>query len=73
MKTGGAEAGTIKDAGDDPDVTHGALLYSRVRLRPEPGIGFIAGHGVGTVTRPGAGAERGRAGNQSGTPPDGYH
>ena len=49
----GAEAGTIKDAGDDPDVTHGALLYSRVRLRPEPGIGFIAGHGVGTVTRPG--------------------
>ena len=49
----GAEAGTIKDAGDVPDVTHGALLYSRVRLRPEPGIGFIAGHGVGTVTRPG--------------------
>ena len=49
----GAEAGTIKDAGDDPDATHGALLYSRVRLRPEPGIGFIAGHGVGTVTRPG--------------------
>ena len=49
----GAEAGTIKDAGDDPDVTHGALLYSRVRLRPEPGIGFVAGRGVGTVTRPG--------------------
>ena len=49
----GAEAGTIKDAGDDPDVTHGALLYSRVRLRPEPGIGFVAGQGVGTVTRPG--------------------
>ena len=24
----GAEAGTIKDAGDDPDVTHGALLFS---------------------------------------------
>ncbi|NNB53134.1 cobalt-precorrin-5B (C(1))-methyltransferase [Pseudomonas fragi] len=49
----GAEAGTIKDAGDDPDVTHGALLYSRVRLRAEPGIGFVAGQGVGTVTRPG--------------------
>ena len=27
-----AEAGTVKDAGDDPDVTHGALLYTRVRL-----------------------------------------
>ena len=49
----GAEAGTIKDAGDDPDVTHGALLFSRVRLRPQPGVGFVAGQGVGTVTRPG--------------------
>ncbi|MHC8304002.1 cobalt-precorrin-5B (C(1))-methyltransferase [Pseudomonas sp. PB3P13] len=49
----GAEAGTIKDAGDDPDVTHGALLYSHVRLSNEPGVRFIAGHGVGTVTRPG--------------------
>jgi len=49
----GAEAGTIKDAGDDPDVTHGALLYSRVRLTPLPGIHFVAGQGVGTVTRPG--------------------
>ncbi|MBH3427559.1 cobalt-precorrin-5B (C(1))-methyltransferase [Pseudomonas alkylphenolica] len=49
----GAEAGTLKDAGDDPDVTHGALIYSRVRLLPEPGLRFVAGHGVGTVTRPG--------------------
>ncbi len=49
----GAEAGTLKDAGDDPDVTHGALLYSRVRLLGEPGIRFVAGTGVGTVTRPG--------------------
>jgi len=50
---GGAEAGTLKDAGDDPDVTHGALLYSRVRLLDAPGIRFVAGEGVGTVTRPG--------------------
>ncbi|OLF56330.1 cobalt-precorrin-5B (C(1))-methyltransferase [Pseudomonas chlororaphis] len=49
----GAEAGTIKDAGDDPDVTHGALLYSQVRLSPVGGIRFVAGKGVGTVTRPG--------------------
>lgn len=49
----GAEAGTIKDAGDDPDVTHGALLYSQVRLTAEPGVRFVAGAGVGTVTRPG--------------------
>ena len=49
----GAEAGTIKDAGDDPDVTHGALLFSQVRLIAEPGVRFVAGRGVGTVTRPG--------------------
>jgi len=48
-----AEAGTLKDAGDDPDVTHGALLYSQVRLITEPGVQFHAGKGVGTVTRPG--------------------
>ena len=53
LAEGGAEAGTIKDAGDDPDVTHGALLYSHVRLNAEPGIRFNAGKGVGTVTRPG--------------------
>jgi cobalt-precorrin-5B (C1)-methyltransferase len=50
---GGAEAGTIKDAGDDPDVTHGALVFARVRLRAEPGVSFHAGPGVGTVTRAG--------------------
>ncbi len=49
----GAEAGTLKDAGDDPDVTHGALLFSQVRLSVEPGVRFHAGRGVGTVTRPG--------------------
>ena len=48
-----AEAGTLKDAGDDPDVTHGALLYSQVRLLATPGVRFVAGVGVGTVTRPG--------------------
>jgi cobalt-precorrin-5B (C1)-methyltransferase len=49
-----ATAGVVKDAGDDPDVTHGALVLSTVRLLP-PGAGlrFGAGPGVGTVTRPG--------------------
>jgi cobalt-precorrin-5B (C1)-methyltransferase len=49
----GAEAGTIKDAGDDPDVTHGALVFARVVLTGEPGVRFFAGPGVGTVTLPG--------------------
>lgn len=50
---GGAEAGTIKDGGDDPDATHGALITSRVALDPRPGVRFHAGPGVGTVTRAG--------------------
>ena len=49
-----AEAGIIKDAGDDPDVTHGALVLSRVEPGPAgSGITFRAGAGVGTVTKPG--------------------
>ena len=49
-----ATAAVVKDAGDDPDVTHGALVVAHVR-RPPPGSGvlFEAGPGVGTVTRPG--------------------
>lgn len=49
-----ASAGVVKDAGDDPDVTHGALIRVTVRRAPDrAGIRFHAGPGVGTVTRPG--------------------
>ena len=49
-----ATAGIIKDAGDDPDVTHGALILSTVRKgAPGSGVTFRAGIGVGTVTKPG--------------------
>ncbi|MEV4944341.1 cobalt-precorrin-5B (C(1))-methyltransferase [Streptomyces sp. NPDC053755] len=49
-----AMAGIVKDAGDDPDVTHGALVRSTVRiLPPGSGVVFRAGPGVGTVTLPG--------------------
>jgi cobalt-precorrin-5B (C1)-methyltransferase len=49
-----AMAAIVKDAGDDPDVTHGATIRSTVR-RGDPGTGvtFRAGPGVGTVTKPG--------------------
>ncbi|CAI2934090.1 Cobalt-precorrin-5B C(1)-methyltransferase [Aminobacter niigataensis] len=51
---GWAMAGIVKDAGDDPDVTHGALVMSTLRPgAPGSGIVFKAGKGVGTVTRPG--------------------
>lgn len=49
---GWAEAGIVKDAGDDPDVTHGALIVTRVE-GSGGGVVFRAGEGVGTVTRPG--------------------
>ncbi|MBJ3763511.1 cobalt-precorrin-5B (C(1))-methyltransferase [Maribius pontilimi] len=49
---GWAEAGIIKDAGDDPDVTHGALVIARVAPGPG-GVRFFAGEGVGTVTKAG--------------------
>ena len=49
-----ARAGIIKDAGDDPDVTHGAMIVSKVQFgEAGSGITFKAGKGVGTVTRPG--------------------
>jgi len=49
-----ARAAIVKDAGDDPDVTHGALIVSTVRHGPQgSGIGFRRGEGVGLVTRPG--------------------
>jgi cobalt-precorrin-5B (C1)-methyltransferase len=49
-----ASAGIVKDAGDDPDVTHGALVVATVRKgAPGSGVVFRAGEGVGTVTKPG--------------------
>jgi cobalt-precorrin-5B (C1)-methyltransferase len=49
---GWATAGVIKDAGDDPDVTHGALVCATVRAGAQGrGVTFRAGEGVGTVTR----------------------
>lgn len=49
-----ARVGIIKDAGDDPDVTHGAMIVSTVRYGlAGSGITFAAGEGVGTVTKAG--------------------
>ncbi len=54
-----AEAVVVKDAGDDPDVTHGAHLTATVTWREAPGIELDGGVGVGVVTRPGLGLEPG--------------
>jgi cobalt-precorrin-5B (C1)-methyltransferase len=52
----------IKDAGDDPDVTHGAEICSTVSLTMNRGcVEIDGGIGVGRVTRPGLGLEIGHA------------
>ena len=54
LADGVAMAAVQKDAGDDPDVTHGAVVRARVRRgAPGTGIEFRGGPGVGRVTLPG--------------------
>ena len=75
LKPGAWQAVVIKDAGDDPDVTHGAHLTATVSWREDKGAGAAAaesaislagggielegGEGVGVVTKPGLGLEIG--------------
>jgi cobalt-precorrin-5B (C1)-methyltransferase len=49
------EAIVIKDAGDDPDITHKAQIGARVTLSDSNSlkINIIGGKGVGTITKPG--------------------
>ncbi|KXB30357.1 cobalt-precorrin-6A synthase [Dechloromonas denitrificans] len=56
-----AHAVIVKDAGDDPDATHGAHMTAAVRLLPHR-VGEIVlkgGFGVGLVTKDGLGLEVG--------------
>lgn len=49
----GTEAWVTKDAGDDPDITHGAVIVSSVVVSDDMGITILGGRGVGVVTKPG--------------------
>ncbi|MBF0293823.1 MAG: cobalt-precorrin-5B (C(1))-methyltransferase [Magnetococcales bacterium] len=62
-RDGAAQASVIKDAGDDPDVTHGARLTASARQLPllAGEIRLLGGNGVGRVTRPGVGLPVGEA------------
>lgn len=54
LSRGKAIASIIKNAGDDPDITHGAEIIVTVVLKDiSPRISFHAGEGIGTVTKPG--------------------
>ncbi len=55
-----AQTTIVKDAGDDPDITHGALISSRITMKPRkisestlPKVYFFAGKGVGIITKAG--------------------
>jgi cobalt-precorrin-5B (C1)-methyltransferase len=48
-----ASCAVRKDAGDDPDVTHGMLVYARAEPLNENKILIEGGEGVGRVTKPG--------------------
>ncbi len=52
---GGAVCAVIKDAGDDPDCTHGAHMTATVAPAKQSGIHLHGGDGVGTITRAGLG------------------
>ncbi|HSD04687.1 MAG TPA: cobalt-precorrin-5B (C(1))-methyltransferase [Nitrosopumilaceae archaeon] len=57
-----AKCMVIKDGGDDPDVTHGAEIWTEVFLTNKPNqIEINGGEGVGRVTKPGLGLDVGSA------------
>ena len=46
--------GIIKDAGDDPDVTHGSEIITSVTIHEDKGpISFVGGEGIGKITQEG--------------------
>ena len=50
---GWASCAVQKDAGDDPDVTHGLKIYAKVEKTTAAGIVIDGGAGVGRVTKKG--------------------
>lgn len=58
---GEARCCVTKDAGDDPDVTHGLDICAVARALNTPGVAVRGGPGVGVVTRPGLGVGVGEA------------
>lgn len=61
VRDGVAYASVIKDAGDDPDVTNGAVIAAEARRAGGRGVRVKGGKGVGRVTRPGLPVKPGRA------------
>ncbi|WP_409967204.1 cobalt-precorrin-5B (C(1))-methyltransferase CbiD [Bengtsoniella intestinalis] len=58
---GWASCAVVKDGGDDPDVTHGTLIFARVEVLDAPDIVIDGGFGVGRITRAGLDQDIGQA------------
>lgn len=56
-----ASCSITKDSGDDPDITNGALIYSKVSYRDDGKINIYGGQGVGKVTKKGLRVEVGKS------------
>lgn len=56
-----ASCAVRKDAGDDPDVTDGVLVFARVERHAETGIVIEGGEGIGRVTKAGLDQQVGEA------------
>jgi cobalt-precorrin-5B (C1)-methyltransferase len=55
LRGGSATCAVVKDAGDDPDATHGAEIVATVTPRAGGGVEVRGGAGVAVVTKPGLG------------------
>ena len=60
-EVGAVSCAIVKDGGDDPDITAGALIYARVSRIPERDVEIDGGFGVGRVTKPGLDQKPGQA------------
>nr|WP_319397498.1 cobalt-precorrin-5B (C(1))-methyltransferase CbiD [uncultured Carboxylicivirga sp.] len=56
-----AVCSVIKNAGDDPDITHGEEVGCRISLQSKAGIQIKGGKGIGKVTLPGLAVPVGEA------------
>lgn len=53
LDDGAVRAEVVKEAGDDPDCTDGAIIFASVRPNGLREVRFFAGSGVGIITQPG--------------------
>lgn len=61
LDEGVARCFVVKDAGDDPDVTHGIELHAELCRTAGSGLQIVAGTGIGQVTKPGLAVAVGQA------------